>query len=160
MPDLQPDTLASRIKLARAALGLSQTGLAQSMGMSSAQLSRYESGANFPGPRIVESLASSLHVNVEWLRLGVGPRNARAHPSVGRSLRVHTTLLPEGGMEITFAFYDELREIFTERAYQEGVPLDVYLKNALLELAKEHGEKPNIHELARKVKELIEAGEV
>nr|WP_186205924.1 helix-turn-helix transcriptional regulator [Burkholderia gladioli] len=64
--------LPLRIKSSRAALGWTQTQLAEASGMPKAQLSRYESGRSNPRPEAIEKIAHALNVTYEWLATGDG----------------------------------------------------------------------------------------
>lgn len=157
-PDV--DALGSRIRLTRVANGMRQSELAELLGMKSAQLSRYESGKHFPRDRILDEIAAALNVRSEWLAKGVGPRHVTPEDGQKKPLTVTTAPLHEGGTEVTFVLYDELRSLFMERAEREGLTLESFLRNALLDLAKERGEDRQKAKLAERVAALIEAGVV
>jgi ribosome-binding protein aMBF1 (putative translation factor) len=60
------DTPAARIRARRAAAGLTQTALARQIGVShDSMISRWESGANTPGPRYARALAAALGGTLE-----------------------------------------------------------------------------------------------
>lgn len=158
MLNLALDSFAARMRLARTAKGLTQTALGELVGMKPAQVNRYESGKNVPRDRVLAELAACLGVRSEWLLHGTGPRHLSHATAVNKALRVSTALLPEGGTEISFVLYEELRAVFMERAKREGLPLDAFLRNALLELAKERNDEREVLGLAQRVKALIEAG--
>lgn len=68
-----PVTLAARLKLARAALGLSQEALAKAAGVRQSTIGNIEAGIR-QLPRDLHAIAKALRVNEEWLRSGAGPR--------------------------------------------------------------------------------------
>ncbi len=141
------------------AQALSQVALAELAGMKSSQLSRYEAGHMVPRERVLFDLAAALGVRPEWLLNGTGPRTtSRDVQAVPRPLRVATSALPAGGTEISLVLYDDLRTVFMERAQRQGLTLDAFIRNALLELAKEPVDEKL--ELAREIKALIDAGAV
>lgn len=57
----------ARLLRTRVAKRLSQSALAKAVGITPAQISRYEAGENFPRPHIVAQLAKALGVEAEWL---------------------------------------------------------------------------------------------
>ncbi|WP_126312901.1 helix-turn-helix domain-containing protein [Delftia acidovorans] len=56
-----------RLRTARIANEFSQADLAHATGIAAAQISRYESGRNYPRPHIIAKLASVLGVTADWL---------------------------------------------------------------------------------------------
>ncbi len=144
------------MRLTRTAKGLSQTALGKLLGIKHPQISRYEGGKHVPRDRILAAIAACLEVRPEWLLTGKGPRHMSPGTARGKPLKVTTAPLHEGGTEVSFVLYDELREVFTQRAEREGLSLDAFLTNALLDLAKERGDDRPILELARRLNHLLQ----
>jgi transcriptional regulator with XRE-family HTH domain/Tfp pilus assembly protein PilF len=69
---VDPGVLGARVRAARLRAGLTQTQLAHEL-MSTAYVSRIESGQRRPDPALLESLAQRLHVTVDELLLGADP---------------------------------------------------------------------------------------
>jgi Zn-dependent peptidase ImmA (M78 family) len=61
--------------LARECRGYSQTGLAEEVGMSQAEISKYETGIKVPGEQQVRRLASHLHFPMEFFYLSESKRD-------------------------------------------------------------------------------------
>ncbi|WP_284335437.1 helix-turn-helix domain-containing protein [Comamonas sp. NoAH] len=59
---------ASRLLHARSDAGITQRELSEITGISTVQLSRYESGKSTPRPPVLMKLAKALAVNHEWLK--------------------------------------------------------------------------------------------
>lgn len=77
-------SLGSRIKAARAAAGLSQTGIAEHFGISRNAVSLWESDATQPETNRLPTLAKILKVSAEWLLTGDGESHAEPPPRVIR----------------------------------------------------------------------------
>ncbi len=60
-------SFAERLLHARSDSGLTQRELSEKTGISTVQLSRYESGKSAPRPPVLMKLAKALSVNHEWL---------------------------------------------------------------------------------------------
>lgn len=67
------ESIGSRIKKIREALGLSQQDLADAVGGSKRGIQDNESGVNAPGSTVLRGIVS-LGVNANWLLTGEGPR--------------------------------------------------------------------------------------
>lgn len=67
------NTLATRLKSSREALGLSQEQVATLAGVSQGTIGNIESGTRHR-PREILAIAKAVKVNAEWLLRGVGPR--------------------------------------------------------------------------------------
>lgn len=128
--------------------------------MKHAQLSRYEGGKNVPRDRALADLATALEVRAEWLLTGLGPQRLGLGEARGTPFRVVTAPRHEGGTEVSFVLYDELREVFLSRAKEEGLSLDAFLTNALLELAKERNDARLVKQLARRMIGLLDQDEI
>lgn len=75
------DTLAERIKRARARSGLTQKQLEEKVGWDRTYQSRLESGEHEPGGKKLKALADALDVSVDWLVYGVeAPNGAEDTP--------------------------------------------------------------------------------
>jgi transcriptional regulator with XRE-family HTH domain len=152
----------TRLRDARIAKGLSQSDLARMADIAPGQVNRYEAGKNQPRMHVVARLAGSLGVHPEWLHSGEGPRETGSTTAYSRQLDVTTSESPGGGTEIVFAMDDELHSIFAEWAKEEGMSIDELIKKQLLQRARtlrEQRREPDLDELARKVKALIQADE-
>jgi transcriptional regulator with XRE-family HTH domain len=80
VPDQSPSptehdlsTLAGRAAWARERLGLTQEGLAKAVGVGQSTIGNMESGIR-QQPRKINAIAKALHLHVEWLETGKGPR--------------------------------------------------------------------------------------
>ena len=62
--------LGERIKIAREKCGISQADLAAAVGRSQSSVAEWETGGTDPRRNIVEKIAQTLAVNVEWLEFG------------------------------------------------------------------------------------------
>lgn len=69
--------LASRLKTARALLGISQADLAKRIGAGQSTIASIENGRNNGSGRLVD-IAKALNVRPEWLARGEGPMNVGA----------------------------------------------------------------------------------
>ena len=58
---------AERIRERRKTLDISQTQLAQRVGISQKQISKYETGEDEPGSAILAALANALSTSTDWL---------------------------------------------------------------------------------------------
>ncbi len=125
-----------RLREARIARGMSQTDLAGMTDIAPGQVNRYEAAKNMPRPHIMAKLAASLGVSYDWLCDGIGERDTGISATFSNEMDVITRHREGGGMGITISLNDELAEIFAEEAQKRGLPLDVYLKEALLEAAR------------------------
>lgn len=63
--------VGARIKARRAELGLTQLGLAEMIGASEMQMSRYESGATSVKPELMVTLAKALRVETRYFVEGL-----------------------------------------------------------------------------------------
>ena len=59
--------LANRIRIRRKELGISQTDLAEKLGIHKNQLSRYERGETLMRVDVLEKLATELQTSPDWL---------------------------------------------------------------------------------------------
>lgn len=84
-------TIGQRIQQARERTGISQTRLAQLLGVTRSACSQWESGSGTsPRRDRLEQIARLLAVNYEWLATGHGPMRGRTVKG-----RQNTTLTPE-----------------------------------------------------------------
>lgn len=84
-------TIGQRIQQARERTGISQTRLAQLLGVTRSACSQWESGSGTsPRRDRLEQIARLLAVNYEWLATGHGPMRGRAAKE-----RQNTTITPE-----------------------------------------------------------------
>lgn len=103
---------AARLLHARSVAGITQRELAERTGISTVQLSRYESGKSKPRPPVLMKVAKALAVNHEWLG------GSDAHDS--DEIHLHEVELPGD-------VYDETVEI----ADKLGVPHELFVKMLL-----------------------------
>lgn len=64
------ETVAERVKYARARKAWSQKELAEAVGLSAVQVSRIEGGISSPQAATLRKLAEVLSVSVAWLSVG------------------------------------------------------------------------------------------
>ena len=67
-------TLGDRLKSYLEANGISQKDLAEQIGVASASMSQFCSGARNPSPRTVRDICEALSINEAWLLTGEGPQ--------------------------------------------------------------------------------------
>ncbi|GIP35501.1 helix-turn-helix domain-containing protein [Paenibacillus sp. J2TS4] len=84
--------LGNRIKSLRDQAGLSQKRLAESLGISNVQLSRYETGDRKPDPDTIRQIADFFDVSVDYL--------------LGRDSRTHQELPEIDDPELNILFRD------------------------------------------------------
>ncbi len=65
------DTLSSRLKIAREALGGTQKGVSELLGISFRSWQDYEKGKKIPGSQVLSRLCS-IGLSADWLLTGVG----------------------------------------------------------------------------------------
>ena len=65
--------MGSRIKALRAALGLTQQQLAESLGIKRNTIAKYETGRGDPIDAVISLICKTYNVNESWLRDGTGP---------------------------------------------------------------------------------------
>lgn len=64
--------MKERIKVARKALGLSQTDFGSKIGVKQGTVAAYESGARIPLDSVIVSICREFNVSERWLRTGEG----------------------------------------------------------------------------------------
>lgn len=75
-----------RAKAARDERDIDQKDVAEAIGTSSVNVSRWESGQVVPGDDNIQKLAEYFGVTPGWLRYGVGDREVRRSPITGIEL--------------------------------------------------------------------------
>jgi transcriptional regulator with XRE-family HTH domain len=70
--------LGSRIKSLREKNGISQKRLAESLGITNVQLSRYETGDRNPDPEMIKKIAETLDTTTDYL-LGLADSPSSTH---------------------------------------------------------------------------------
>ncbi len=70
------NTFSDRLREARVLRGYTQQALARVAGLSQSAIASYESGRRHSS-RAMRRLARALHVNLDWLETGNGPRDPR-----------------------------------------------------------------------------------
>jgi len=70
------ETFAERVKKSRVNIGLTQTDLAKSIGVSRQQIANYEKGGSSPRADGLNKLSAALGVSAEWLRDGTGDKSS------------------------------------------------------------------------------------
>jgi transcriptional regulator with XRE-family HTH domain len=67
----EKDAVAARLVAAREARGLSQTQLAEMLGIQRQRLSLWENGGSFPNSaRMIRTLCDALGISADWLIFG------------------------------------------------------------------------------------------
>src|SRR5580704_10213487 len=74
---------ARRLRLAREALGLTQTTVASMSGVTSAAISQFEKGEARPAAQTLLRLAAALRFPVQFFATGTAPSSRELHPAEG-----------------------------------------------------------------------------
>ncbi|WCM88815.1 helix-turn-helix domain-containing protein [Acidovorax sp. NCPPB 3576] len=115
---------AIRLSLARNRAAMSQGEIAQQVGITQTQVSRYEIGKAFPRPATLRALATALGVTPEWLVNGEGD---------GRQMLVKVGA-PRGAFSwLTIHGDPATLDGFTELAAKEGMTPDRFLAKLVAE---------------------------
>lgn len=115
-------SFASRLLDARSAVGLTQKELADGAGISSVQLSRYETGKSQPRPPVLAQLARVLSVKPEWLANG-NPADEGDPPKLGSAvLKIHLPIEMLARLEASAL--NEKRTLNEEVRWRLGLSLD------------------------------------
>ena len=69
LAEVEPDTLADRLRAARRHRGWTQTELAERVGVTQSQVSQWEN-SRFPGRDYLAAIAETLNVSLDHLLLG------------------------------------------------------------------------------------------
>jgi transcriptional regulator with XRE-family HTH domain len=99
-PHATDAALGARIRARRRTMGLTQAGLADSLGLSFQQVQKYERGANRVSASMLYRIAVSLGVSVAWLFEAEGEAEGR---DVGEA-RVGDFLTSDEGRALADAF--------------------------------------------------------
>jgi transcriptional regulator with XRE-family HTH domain len=119
---------ASRLSLARVRAVMSQGELAEQVGITQTQVSRYEMGKAFPRPATLRALASAVGVTPEWLASGEGN---------DRQLLVKLNAPKSGHGGLTIHGDPDTLDGFLELAAKEGMTPDRFLGKLVMDhLAK------------------------
>ena len=116
-------TLGSRIIQLRKAAGLSQTELASMVGVSYAQIGRYETKGAQPPAEVLNKLAEALNTSVDFLLNGNAEEKAKAALTDTELLRHFKEVdnLPEQDKNTLIRVIGAyLRDFKTRQAYQGG----------------------------------------
>lgn len=65
--------IGERLKVIRKKLGLSQSKMAEKLGMTGPTLNNYELGRRKPSPELLTKLVKDFNINLNWLFTGSGP---------------------------------------------------------------------------------------
>lgn len=126
-------TFASRLLQARSAAGLTQKELADSVGISTVQLSRYEGGKSTPRPPVMTQLALALGVNSKWLADESEPPDAP---------EVLVEREKDGGATLTFRPDPETAKRWQDLAAKTGMDQDALFGLVVRELAEQFKSHP------------------
>lgn len=127
-----PDnSIGDRIRMRRASLNLSQGALAESLGVASAQLYRYESGRTKPRPQMIGKIAALLGVRPEWLSNGELPMSEDG--SIPSNQQIH-----EVEFSVSLDTYLILKRVAQERNISTGEAI----KYLLLEFKSKQSKNP------------------
>lgn len=130
------NTFAARLLQARSAAGLTQKELADAVGVSTVQLSRYEGGKSTPRPRVMAQLAIALGVNTQWLADGSRPAD---EPEVAFGKPDS-----DGMTEVSFRPDKHTGELLRLMAARAGKTPEEILKFLITEAAAAYSEHPQI----------------
>ena len=76
----QPSGIGVRLKTARQERRLSQSELADRVGLSQSTIAQWESGHHSPRPSHLDRVAAALAANRKWLETGIGPQTPSTEP--------------------------------------------------------------------------------
>ncbi|WP_277971747.1 LexA family protein [Pantoea agglomerans] len=93
-----------RIAIARTALGLTQSQLADMVGIVRRQIAAYEAGDSKPRDKVLQNLAAALGTSMEWLSTGNGQGPDVNH--IKRTVTVREIPVLSWGMAMTLLDYD------------------------------------------------------
>lgn len=130
------NTFAARLLQARSAAGLTQKELADAVGVSTVQLSRYEGGKTTPRPRVMAQLAIALGVNTKWLAEG-------SHPADEPEVTFGKTD-SQGNTEVTFRSDHHTAELLRTMAERAGKSPEEMLNFLITEYALAISKNPQI----------------
>ena len=106
------DEFAKRLQSARLMKSWSQQDLSRNSGVDQAQISRYESGASLPRPRMASKLAEALNVSALWL--------------------MGSTAIPDPTPEDRFGIHVEVSRELINQLQQEADELGISVGEAAL----------------------------
>lgn len=106
------DEFAKRLQSARLMKSWSQQDLSRNSGVDQAQISRYESGASLPRPRMASKLAEALNVSALWL--------------------MGSTAIPDPTPEDRFGIHVEVSRELMNQLQQEADELGISVGEAAL----------------------------
>ncbi|QPB24537.1 helix-turn-helix transcriptional regulator [Rhizobium sp. 007] len=95
----------SRIRLQRTLIGLSQTTLAEGLGITFQQVQKYEKGTNRVGSSRLQAIANILGVPVAWFfEEGPGGSSNPLEPKLGAGREITQFLISVEGLALNRAF--------------------------------------------------------
>ena len=148
---------ASRLLHVRSDLGLTQRELALEVGISTVQLSRYESGKSSPRPPVLSKLAKALGVSREWLETGSG--TIESTPTI----TVASTKQNPGSYEVTFELDAVTAAAIQNSAKAQGIEPGAFLTRLVFQQIEQQVRnhptlsKQEIESIALEVKQLLAA---
>lgn len=154
------DKFASRLLHARSEAGLTQRELADQAGVSTVQLSRYESGKSTPRPPVMAGLAKALQVSRQWLAHGEGRRTDGVDPTTPK-VEV-SSKRTEDGVEFFIGLDPVSAQAIEAGAAKAGVAPGAYLKRLIFQqIERDLPTLPRLSEeevkaIAQEVKRLME----
>jgi len=102
--------VGARLRLRRRAQGLSQTALAQAVGLTFQQLQKYERGTNRISASKLYAMAALMRTPVDWFFEGLpdpaSPNSARADEAERRARVTQAFLISAEGLELAQGFPD------------------------------------------------------
>ncbi|XOK15646.1 helix-turn-helix domain-containing protein (plasmid) [Agrobacterium tumefaciens] len=97
--------VGSRIRLQRTLMGLSQTTLAEGLGITFQQVQKYEKGTNRVGSSRLQAIANILGVPVAWFfEEGPGGSSSSLEPELGAGREITQFLNSVEGLALNRAF--------------------------------------------------------
>ncbi|WP_425351028.1 helix-turn-helix domain-containing protein [Rhizobium sophoriradicis] len=97
--------VGSRIRLQRTLIGLSQTTLAEGLGITFQQVQKYEKGTNRVGSSRLQAIANILGVPVSWFfEEGPGGSSSPLEPELGAGREIAQFLNSVEGLALNRAF--------------------------------------------------------
>jgi transcriptional regulator with XRE-family HTH domain len=99
-PHLVDIHVGARIRMRRKAMGLSQTQLADSVGITFQQLQKYERGANRVSASKLYGMAVTLQTSVSWFFDGMAALEGAGDPGEQQTRAVQRFMASEEGVEL------------------------------------------------------------
>lgn len=139
--------LGLRLKIARQGRKLSQTELAERVGINQNNIAQYEAGRVLPKLETIVKFSQELGCGIEWLITGKG--NNKTDEKVGKTYEMMASYSPSGGIDA--AVIEQIKSDL-EEVYLEQIE---FLKAQLSKKEEENSKFINILENLSLVKQMV-----